>query len=113
MNRTHYIVALFPIIFLIILLSINVSLYGDDSLGGANQLALILAGAVAGIIGIKSGTNWKSIIDGISNSIKSVTPSIIILLLIGSLACCNYLFSSTFLLIELHLEYVYYHKKGF
>ena len=86
MNRTTYIVAIFPIIFLIILLSINVSLYGDDSLGGANQLALILAGAVAGIIGIKSGTNWKSIIEGISNSIKSVTPSIIILLLIGSLA---------------------------
>lgn len=86
MNRTTYIVAIFPIIFLIILLSINVSLYGDDSLGGANQLALILAGAVAGIIGLKSGTNWKSIIEGISNSIKSVTPSIIILLLIGSLA---------------------------
>ena len=86
MNRTPYIVALFPIIFLIILLSINVYLYGDDSLGGANQLALLLAGAVAGIIGIKSGSNWKTIIEGISNSIKSVTPSIIILLLIGSLA---------------------------
>ena len=86
MNRTPYIVALFPIIFLIILLSINVYLYGDDSLGGANQLALLLAGAVAVIIGIKSGSNWKTIIEGISNSIKSVTPSIIILLLIGSLA---------------------------
>ncbi len=86
MNRTPYIVALFPIIFLIILLSTNVYLYGDDSLGGANQLALLLTGAVASIIGIKSGSNWKTVVDGISNSIKSVTPSIIILLLIGSLA---------------------------
>ena len=36
---------LLPIIFLIILLSINVYLYGDNSLGGPNQLSLLLSGA--------------------------------------------------------------------
>ena len=86
MKKIPYIIALLPIIFLIILLSTNVYLYGDDSLGGANQLSLLLSAAVACIIGIRNGKNWKKIIDGVSNSIKSVTPAIIILLLIGSLS---------------------------
>jgi len=85
-KKIPYIISLIPIIFLIILLSTNVYLYGDNSLGGANQLSLLLSAAVACIIGIKSGNNWKKIIDGVSNSIKSVTPAIIILLLIGSLS---------------------------
>jgi NhaC family Na+:H+ antiporter len=61
-------------------------LYGDDSLGGANQLALILTAAVAGVIGISNGVSWKSIMEGVSKSIATTTPAIIILLLIGSLA---------------------------
>ena len=86
MKKTPYLLALLPILFLIGLLSINVYLYGDDSLGGSNQLALLFSGALAAIIGILYGNNWKDILEGISKSIKSVTPSIIILLLIGSLA---------------------------
>ena len=74
MKKIPYIVALLPIIFLIILLSINVYLYGDNSLGGPNQLSLLLSAAVAGIIGIKYGVIWKKLIDGVSSSIKSVTP---------------------------------------
>lgn len=78
--------ALFPILVLITLLGTNVYLYGDDSLGGANQLALLLTAALAGVIGIKNGGTFKSIMDGVSKSIASTTPAIIILLLIGSLA---------------------------
>ena len=78
--------AFLPILFLIALLSFNVYLYGDDSLGGANQLALLLSAAFAALMGIKNGSSWKSILDGISKSIASTTPAIIILLLIGSLA---------------------------
>ena len=85
MNQSFF-VALLPIIFLIALLSLNVYLYGDDSLGGANQLALLLSAALAAIMGLKSGTSWKCILKGVSNSIASTTPAIIILLLIGSLA---------------------------
>ena len=85
MNQSFF-GALLPIIFLIILLSFNVYLYGDDSLGGANQLALLLSAAFAAIMGLKSGNSWKSILKGVSNSIASTTPAIIILLLIGSLA---------------------------
>lgn len=85
MNQSFF-GALLPIIFLIALLSFNVYLYGDDSLGGANQLALLLSAAFATIMGLKSGTSWKSILKVVSNSIASTTPAIIILLLIGSLA---------------------------
>ena len=85
MNQSFF-GALLPIIFLIALLSFNVYIYGDDSLGGANQLALMLSAAFATIMGLKSGTSWKSILKGVSNSIASTTPAIVILLLIGSLA---------------------------
>ena len=78
--------AIFPIIILIGFLGVNVYIYGDDSLGGANQLALILTAGIAGFIGILNGSKWKNIINGISQSIASTTPAIIILLLIGSLA---------------------------
>lgn len=85
MNQSFF-SALLPIIFLITLLSFNVYLYGDDSLGGANQLALLLSAAFAAITGLKSGTSWINILKGVSNSIASTTPAIIILLLIGSLS---------------------------
>ena len=86
MKKTPYFIASLPILFLVILLAYNVYIYGDDSLGGANQLALLFSAAVASIVGIMYGNNWKAILEGISKSIKSVTPAIIILLLIGALA---------------------------
>jgi NhaC family Na+:H+ antiporter len=85
-KKTPYFFALLPIIVLVALLAYNVFLYGDNSLGGANQLALLFAAATAAIVGVKFGAKWKTILDGISKSISSTTPSLIILLLIGALA---------------------------
>jgi len=84
-KKIPYLLALSPILFLIVLLSFNVTMY-DDALGGANQLALLFSGALAAIIGIYYGSKWQDIIQGIGNSIKSIVPAIIMLLLIGSLA---------------------------
>jgi NhaC family Na+:H+ antiporter len=84
-KKIPYLLALSPILFLIVLLSFNVVMY-DDVLGGANQLALLFSGALAAIIGIYYGSKWKDIMEGIGNSIKSIVPAIIMLLLIGSLA---------------------------
>ena len=86
MKKIPYLLSLIPILFLIGLLSINVYLYGDNSLRGSNQLALLFSGGLAAIVSVLYGNKWKDILEGISKSIKSVTPSIIILLLIGSLA---------------------------
>jgi NhaC family Na+:H+ antiporter len=85
-KKTPYFFALLPILVLISLLAYNVVLYGDNSLSGANQLALLFSGAIAVITGINFGAKWKDILAGISNSISNTTTSLIILLLIGALA---------------------------
>src|SRR6056297_56434 len=77
--------ALFPILLLIALLTFNV-LFFDDTLSGANQIALMLAASVAGLIAHRLGFRWAKIRDKIVTTIGSAMPSILILLLIGSLA---------------------------
>jgi NhaC family Na+:H+ antiporter len=78
--------ALLPIVFLIIALFINVRIFGDASLAGSNQMVLILSAAIASLVAVKLGYDWKEIRKGIVDSISSAMASIIILLLIGSLA---------------------------
>ncbi|MEP4533260.1 MAG: Na+/H+ antiporter NhaC [Cyclobacteriaceae bacterium] len=78
--------AFIPIIFLIIALSFNVSIFGDEALGGSNQIILILSGAVAALMAGRLGYKWRHIEKGIVKTISSAMASILILLLIGSLA---------------------------
>ena len=59
-------VALIPVIFLIVLLSINVIwVYGDDALSGSNQFILLLSGAFAAVVGVSQGFTFKKIIKNI------------------------------------------------
>ncbi|MFA5649234.1 MAG: Na+/H+ antiporter NhaC [Bacteroidales bacterium] len=78
--------AFIPILFLIIFLVLNVYFFGNDTLSGANQIALLLAATIAAIIAVSLGHKWFSIRKQIVRSISSAMPSMIILLLIGSLA---------------------------
>ena len=78
--------ALFPIIFLVVLLTINVSVFGDDATSGSIQIVLILSSAFASIIAFNLGFTWLEIQKGIVKSINSSIPSILILFLVGSLA---------------------------
>lgn len=79
--------ALFPILFLIVLLVINISVFGDEGLSGSNQIVLILSAAVAGLVAVlRLGYRWEQLQDGVINSISSAMSSILILLLIGALA---------------------------
>ncbi len=78
--------ALIPITFLIVLLSINVTIFGDGALDGSNQIVLILSGALAAILSMRKGVSWLTLQSGILHSINSAMSSILILLLIGSLA---------------------------
>ena len=83
-------VAILPLIFLVALLSFNlyanVFIYDADPLAGSSQFILILSGAFAAMIGLRYNTSYKEVIESISNSIKSVTPALIILLWVGALA---------------------------
>lgn len=75
-----------PIFFLIIFLTLNVYFFGDNTLSGANQIALLLAAAIGGVIAVSLGHNWYDVRKKIVTTIGSAMPSIMILLLIGSLA---------------------------
>jgi len=78
--------AFIPIFFLIILLSLNVYYFGDDTLSGANQIALMTAAAIAALVAVRLGINWIKVRDQIVHSIGTAMPSMLILFLIGSLS---------------------------
>lgn len=78
-------IALLPILILIGLLTANVLLF-EDTLSGANQVALLIAAAIAGVIAFRLGFDWEAVKNKVVSTIGSAMPSILILLLIGSLA---------------------------
>ncbi len=78
--------ALLPIVLLLIMLFFNIRLYGDNSVAGPNQMALLFAATLAGIIAYRLGVKWENIQSKIVSVIGDAMPSILILLLIGALA---------------------------
>ena len=85
-KKPSFIQAFIPIIFLIIALFINVRIFGDASLDGSNQMILIFSAGIAALVALRLKMPWNDIQNGIVKSISSAMASIIILLLIGSLA---------------------------
>ncbi len=71
---------------MVILLGLNVIYFGEDTLAGSSQIALLFAAGIAVIISFRLGFKWNEILDGAVNSISSALPAMLILLLIGSLA---------------------------
>ncbi len=96
--------ALTPILVLIILLTTNVLFFGADATGGPNQIAMILASGVAGIISWRLGYDWETIEKSIVKSISSAMAAILILMVIGSL-------SGTWLLSGIVPAMIYYGLK--
>jgi NhaC family Na+:H+ antiporter len=79
--------ALFPIIILVLLLAVNLYVFGVEGLSGSNQLVLIIASAIAASVAVfRLGYDWEQLQHGIVKSISSAMPSILILFLIGALA---------------------------
>lgn len=85
-NRPSLLLAFLPVMVLIGLLGINVWIYRDDATGGPNQIALVLAAAVAAFVGYVISVPFQRMVEGIANSLSSAIGAILILLLIGSLA---------------------------
>lgn len=96
--------SLLPISLLIIMLSFNVYVYGDDSMSGSNQFILLLGAAVGIVLGLSKGLNFKIIIEQIAENLKSVTGAIIILLFVGAL-------SGTWLISGIIPSMIYYGLK--
>ncbi len=79
--------ALIPLVFLIVLLVLNIQVFGTDGLSGSNQIVLILSSMVAALIAIfRLGYKWETLQEGILKSISAAMSSILILFLIGALA---------------------------
>ena len=78
--------ALIPLLILIILLTYNIAIYGDDTLKGSNQFILLIAGAIAGLVGFFNKISYKLMLQKIAENIASVTIPILILLFVGALA---------------------------
>ena len=96
--------AFIPIATLVVFLSINVFLFGSGATDGPNQIALILAASVAGIISWRLGHSWEKIEMSIVKSISSAMGAMLILLVIGSL-------SGTWLLSGIVPAMIYYGLK--
>jgi len=77
--------ALTPIISLVIMLSMAVIFFEDNSSYGPNQIALLFAMGIAIIIGLKNGYKWVGIEKAIINGISISLGAILILLAVGSL----------------------------
>ena len=78
--------ALLPVVVLVLLLSFNVTVYGDDALGGSNQFILLMGAAVAAIVGFRNKVTYDQMIEAIGSNLKSTTGAILILLFVGALA---------------------------
>lgn len=74
-----------PIVVLVILLAVSVYLFGSDSSGGANQMALIFATAVAAIIAGINGHPWDDLQRAIVDGIGTAMGAMLILLAVGAL----------------------------
>ena len=76
--------AITPVVILISMLAGTVYVFGLDSFG-PNQVALIMAAAIAAMIGIKNGHSWKEIERGMIDTISVSLQSLLILLMVGAL----------------------------
>ena len=86
MKKPGIFISFLPLTILVILMIINVKLFGDNSTGGPNQLALLIAavfGAILGVFHLK--LSYKTIEEGIIKSITSSLAPCLILLMIGTL----------------------------
>ena len=78
--------SLTPIVLLVLLLYINVNIYGDSSIDVSNQFILLIGAALAYLVGFKNNVSAEMIFENVSKNIKSISSPIIILLLVGALS---------------------------
>ena len=63
--------AMIPLLFLMALLAISISVFGDESSSGPIQISLLFAGGVTAIIGLLRGISWQQLQNAAVDSIAS------------------------------------------
>lgn len=83
----HWSVALIPLAFLVVVLSLVIRFFKTGALDGGSQVALLLTSGLVIAIGMFIyDIPWKSFEDAIAANIGSVATSLLILLMIGAVA---------------------------
>ncbi len=77
--------AFLPLAVLLVLLALNVFIFGDAGLEGPNQIALLAAASMALVIGVVNGRPFEDLMEHITRSVSLALGAILILLLIGAL----------------------------
>lgn len=89
MSKQHktpsYIQALLPLVALVGMLASSVYLFGEDSSYGPNQIALLIAAAIACVVAFRNGHKWDKIEEGIVQGISVALGAVLIILMVGSL----------------------------
>lgn len=86
-EKPSWIVSLIPMAVLVAVLTVVIRIFGADALSGGSQVALIFAtGVIVAISMIFYKIPWKDFEEGISDNIRAVGTSLLILLLIGAVA---------------------------
>ena len=81
------ILSLIPVLVLIALLSVNISLYGSDSILGASQVALLASAGVCVLLASTFfKTPWKAFEKAIGSNFADVAGATLILFLIGAVS---------------------------
>lgn len=80
-------ISLVPIIVLVILLSLNIGIFGSDSILGASQVALLFSAGICVWLAMWLFKKpWKDFEEAIRSNIGDVTTAIVILFLIGGIS---------------------------
>ncbi len=86
-EKPSWIVSLIPFAVLVAVLVVVIRVFGADALSGGSQVALIFAtGVVVTISMLFYRIPWKDFEEAISDNLRAVGTSLLILLLIGAVA---------------------------
>jgi Na+:H+ antiporter, NhaC family len=79
------VMAVLPLLALVVMLVGSIYLFGNETTGGPGQIALIIAGILAGGVGVLNGHSWEALEISAAKSIQRALPAMFILLMVGSL----------------------------
>ena len=77
--------ALIPLVFMIVLLTWSIVLFGIDAAGGPLQVALLLSAVVGAVVAHKNGHCWERLAEEVVKGISLAMSAILILLMVGAL----------------------------
>lgn len=77
--------ALIPLVFMIVMLTWSIILFGIDAAAGPLQVALLMSAVVAAVVAHKNGHTWERLGEEVVKGISLAMSAILILLMVGAL----------------------------